>query len=206
MQIQALADYILKNFSRENGGITHLKLQKLLFYVKAWSLVAGKPVLSAPFFRWNYGPVNQEIWNKFKQFKSEPIALPTDPVYIHGADDKNLIDFIVENYVDFHPLALSAMTHSEGPWKNTPVDSIIPEEVIISYYSTQFFAKNFPLDEDKPFYPVVSDMDSSFILDMNPQDASKSMVFPSYRVYKKLKEEARKSFEENKEHWLKDHA
>lgn len=203
MQIQTLADYILENFSRENGGITHQKLQKLLFYVKAWGLVAGKPILSAYFIKWNLGPVNQEIWEKFKHFKSEPIALPTGPVNMNDTDEKKLIDFIVENYIDFHPLALSAMSHSEAPWKNTPGGSIIPDESVQSYYSTQLFAKNFPLDEDKPFYPVVSDMDSSFILDMNPQDALKSMVFPSYQTYKKLKEEARKSFEENKKLWLK---
>lgn len=203
MQIQFLADYILQNFSRDNGGITHLKLQKLLFYVKAWSLVAGQPVLPAPFLKWSYGPVNPEIWEKFKHFKADVIEIPMDLVQVQDAGEKQLIDFIVENYADFHPLALSAMTHSEAPWKNTPRHSTIPEETIKSYYSAQLFAKNFPLDENKPFYPVISDMDSAFILDMSPQDALKSMVFPSYKEYKRVKEQARKSFEENKKHWLK---
>lgn len=203
MQIQNLALYILQNFSHEAGGISHLKLQKLLYYVKAWSMVADEPVICDPFYKWDYGPANMEVWQKFKQFKSEPLPAPAGTLKKTDPDEKNLIDFIVENYIDFSPLALSSMTHSEAPWKNTPQDSIIPDDLIKAYYSKQLFANNFPLSDKKPYYPVISDMDSAFILDMSTDDAFKSMVFPSYKEYKELKKKVRTSFEKNKKKWFK---
>ena len=36
-----LAQYLVNRFGNIPGGVTPMKLQKLLYYVKAWSLVDG---------------------------------------------------------------------------------------------------------------------------------------------------------------------
>lgn len=191
MKILELACYILQNFSSASaGGISPMKLQKLLFYVKAWGLVAGKELVEGDFVHYTHGPLNWDIYTKFKDFKSGSIEPPCDDVTITDPGKKQLIDFIVENYVEFDALTLSAMTHSELPWMETPHSELIPENLIVDYYSQQLFANNFPLDFSKPFYPVMTDMEYSFIFDMTPEDAQQAMVFPSYHVYKKLKADA----------------
>ncbi len=37
--ILALADYVVLYLSKNNVEITHLKLQKIIYYIQAWSLV-----------------------------------------------------------------------------------------------------------------------------------------------------------------------
>ncbi len=202
MNIYDLSLYIIQNFS-QSGKITHLKLQKLLFYVKAWTLVEGSRLIVEPFYKWEYGPVNKEIWQQYKHYKSEFIFPDTNKFLEPSPREKKLIDFIVENYIEFHPYTLSAMTHSESPWKDTPRNQLIPDELIKEYYSKFLFAKNFPIEENKPFYPVMSDMEYAFIFDMAESDALNSMVFPSYKIYKEWKREAEKTFQKRKKYWLK---
>ena len=203
MTISKLAEYILHQFSNQGeGGITPMKLQKLLFYVKAWGLVAGKKLVTADFKKWEYGPVNKFIYDQYKHHKSGPIPVPEHAVESPKDDDKQLIDFIVENYVGFHAYALSSMTHNETPWLETQQNDVISDEKILAYYQNQWFAQNFPLDENKPFYPVMSHIEYTFIFDMNDTDAKESMKFPSYEAYKKLKAETQKDLNVGKNDWL----
>ena len=48
----ALADYILASYP--NKDITPMKLQKLAYYTKVWTLVAGLPVVDADFQKSSY--------------------------------------------------------------------------------------------------------------------------------------------------------
>lgn len=190
MNIYDYSCYTLSNFSESSQGITPLKLQKLLYYLKVWSLVANKNIIPEPFLHWEYGPVNIFIYDKYKSYIGNPIDAPCNQVQI--PQDKEFVDFILENYIDFHALDLSSLTHSEDPWKNTPENSIISDKSILDYYSKQSFAMNFPLSQDKPYFPVMSDSNHSFIFDMSEDDAKKSLVYASYNEYKKLKEAAKK--------------
>jgi len=204
MKILDLACYIIHNFAHQSdGGISHLKLQKLLFYIKVWGLVSEVEIIKEPFYSWEHGPVNKEIFQKFKHFGANPIPTPCQHSPMPPENEKHLIDFVIENYIDFHAYTLSAMTHNETPWKATPPNSKILDQNIKQYYSEQLFAKNFPIDANKPFYPVMSDMEHSFIFDMNKEDAEKSLVFKNYNEYKGLKSAAKKSIKKRKKHWLK---
>ena len=55
MDIKALAQNIILSYSKTFGkSLTHLKLQKLLFYTYVWSLVDGKPLVKNAFKKWKY--------------------------------------------------------------------------------------------------------------------------------------------------------
>jgi hypothetical protein len=86
----------------------------------------------------------------------------------------------LESYVHFDALTLSAMTHQEEPWKETPKNEVIDKQLIKQYYSQQPFAKNFPLDKHKPYYPVYSDFMYSFIFDFPEDDGTKQIIFDSF--------------------------
>ncbi len=69
-----LAEFILISYPDKN--ITPMKLQKLAYYAKVWTLVAGRPCTDASFERWAYGPVNRCIFHSYKQFSKQPIPAP----------------------------------------------------------------------------------------------------------------------------------
>lgn len=195
MNIINMACYVLAEFSSPTQAITPLKLQKLLYYVKAWSLVAGDPLLPEPFLKWKYGPVNKSVYSEFAICGSSPINKPDNKnIQIKNSE---LVDFIIENYIEFGALTLSSMTHNEDPWKNTPMDEIIDDELIKDYYSKQPFANNFPINPQNKFYPVMSDMNHAFIFDMTSDDIEAATVFNSYNEYKELKKKAKQELKKS---------
>lgn len=195
----SLAEYILFTFSdKSRGGITPMKLQKLLYYVKAWGLVAGHDLVDGDFLRWDYGPVNEAVWKKYNG--RSPIT-PQPPSSHPKGKEKKLIDFIVYNYVQYNALTLSSMTHEEKPWKNTPPNDVIPDDLMLEYYRERPFAKNFASDEEwQGFVPVDSDFSHSFALDMTKEDAEEVNTYSSFEEYKRHQEEASEDFES----WFND--
>lgn len=187
MQVLSLAYYILHNFK----DVSPMKLQKLLYYVKVWGLVGKQPLLDAPFQKWQYGPVNDEVYQKFKHcgsgkiFYSHPHPFLLEP----EPQEKKMVDFILDCYAPFDATTLSSMTHQDVPWKKTPLNHIISEKLMLDYYSKLPFAKNFPFDESKPFYPVETDFHYAYIFDMDEKSVE-ALHYPSFTKYKQLMQES----------------
>ena len=186
MQILSLAYYILGNFK----DISPMKLQKLLYYVKAWSMVGKYPVVHEPFEKWQYGPVNDEVYQKFRNYGSGKISYSHSLPFLIEPEshEKKTIDFILECYAPFDAITLSSMTHQDVPWKKTPLNRVISEKLMLDYYSKMPFARNFPLDASKPFYPVETDFHYAYIFDMDEKSAQE-LYYPSYSKYKQLVQE-----------------
>ena len=197
LNIFKVADYILANDQIKNSPITHNKLQKLLYYVKVWSLVAEMPLIPESFYKIKNGTVNKEIFAKYKEFgDSVPFSQKSD--FSLKKEEKQLIDFIVENYIDLDNNTLSQLIQSELPWQQTAENEMIPEHLIKNYYSSLPFAKNFPLNVKKPFYPIISLMDYAFIFDFNQTDykiENEIYYFKNYKEYQQQKEKIKKQFQ-----------
>lgn len=180
-----LAQYLVNTFGHVPGGVTPMKLQKLLYYVKSWSVVDGADLVDGAFLRWTHGPVNREVYDHFKSFGRAPLQPMTlaSGQQPNGAE-KEFIDFIGNSYARFPAITLSKMTHDEEPWRAAAPDSEIAASSMRSYYSGQPFARNLPFDPTgKPYVAVRSHMDRAFTLDMSPADAVRSGVYPSYAAY-----------------------
>mgnify|MGYP001820786674 CR=1 FL=1 len=179
-----LAEFILISYPDKN--ITPMKLQKLAYYAKVWSLVAGRPCTDALFERWEYGPVNRPIFFSYKEFSKQPIPAPATPSQQHITDeDAELLKFILDHYVNHSAVALSAMTHKEKPWKETPPDQVISDQAIQDYYSTLSFAKNFQGKSWKEgtYYVLKTNSWYSFTMDMSEEEAETYASYPSYENY-----------------------
>lgn len=180
-----LAQYIVNRFGQVPGGVTPLKLQKMLFYVKAWSLVDGDDLVNGPFVKWQHGPVNEEVYHHFKKNGASQLQ----PVGLASRDEpqgaaKEFVDFIGHSYARFPAITLSKMTHEEDPWLKTNYGAEIDAELIQSYYAVQPFALNIPFDPvKKPYVPINSHMDRSFTVDMGDADARRASVYDSYMDY-----------------------
>ncbi len=191
-----LAEFIVASYP--DKGITPMKLQKLAYYTKVWSLVAGKQVIMADFKKWDFGPVNQDIYHQYKSFGGNVISAQIVEKPKINEQQESFFKFILDNYVNFSAFALSAMTHDEDPWVETSQNAIISDKLIIDYYSKQPFAKNFiGTDPGKgPFHLLQSDAWHAFTLDMDPDEAVAFESFPSYDQYLKQAKEAENEFQE----------
>lgn len=179
----ALADYILGKYPDKN--ITPMKLQKLAYYSKVWVLVAGKPVMSAQFVKWERGPVNAQIYSQYKKYSGNIIREKADANVVSNEELDELLTFILDNHINLSVAELSAMAHSEDPWIKTPEGTVISDEMIIEYYSEQPFAKNFQKASFKqgPFHLLQDENWHSFTLDMDADEAKSFASYSSYEEY-----------------------
>lgn len=109
-----VAAYILS----QRGPMTAMKLQKLVYYSQAWSLVWDeKPLFGSKIEAWANGPVVPFLYQQHKNL-----------FFIHrirGGDarrlttqEKETIDAVLEYYGGRSSQWLSSLTHSELPWRN----------------------------------------------------------------------------------------
>ena len=57
-------------------GFTHMKLQKLLYYMQGYHVAAlGQPLFSEAIEAWEHGPVVREVWYEFKKYAADDIPL-----------------------------------------------------------------------------------------------------------------------------------
>lgn len=117
-----LANYILKH----HGPMSHLKLQKLLFYCDAYCLAFfGEELIPDKFEAWVHGPVCRNVYNQMKGAS----VLYTDMSYspLPGIDEdatfemlpidvKELVKDVLDNLTQWSGIELERATHREQPW------------------------------------------------------------------------------------------
>lgn len=115
-----VAKYFIYRSQQEKKEITNKKLQKLLYYAQAWSLVLKKDRLfSDKFQAWIHGPAIPRVYFEFKQFGFGNINVKIDYKTIKLDDEeKELLDNIWKIYgKNYTASYLEALTHSEEPWQ-----------------------------------------------------------------------------------------
>lgn len=109
-----VAAFILK----ELGEITTMKLQKLVYYSQAWSLVwDDKPLFDDKIEAWINGPVIPSLYYYHKgSFKISSLPVG-NPDLIKG-DSKDTVEEVLKFYGRKTSQWLIDLTHMEDPWKN----------------------------------------------------------------------------------------
>src|SRR5438045_3498157 len=94
-----IANWFLAGIDREAGDvITHLKLQKLVYYAQAWSLaLLNKPLFEEEIQAWTHGPVVPSLFEKFSDHNWDPIPSPEAKPTFDEETEKLLTD-ILETY------------------------------------------------------------------------------------------------------------
>jgi uncharacterized phage-associated protein len=140
-----VAKYFLKMVDMEVGeSVTHLKLQKLVYYAQAWTLAfLGKPLFAEDFEAWQHGPVIPSLYFHFKDYSYNPIpksVLPNENVF--SDEEKNVLDIVWDVYSKFDAKHLEKISHNEKPWnaargdckEDDKCNEVISKEVIKEYY------------------------------------------------------------------------
>ncbi|MCA1596260.1 MAG: DUF4065 domain-containing protein [Chloroflexi bacterium] len=140
--VHDVAAYILE----QSGPMSAMKLQKLVYYCQAWSLVwDDRPLFPEEIQAWANGPVVPELYKlhqgqfSLKEWKlGRPAALDQDAV--------DTINAVLAYYAPHNAQWLSDLTHAEDPWRKARKKSglepgergqaVIGLDSMMEYYST----------------------------------------------------------------------
>jgi len=119
LKAQDVGRYFLYLASQEKEPITNKKLQKLVYYAQAWSLVLNnKKLFSEPIEAWVHGPAVRSLYVQYKKFGFEPIQEEIKPNTINvSSKTKELLDTVWNAYGKLDAGYLEMLTHSEEPWR-----------------------------------------------------------------------------------------
>ena len=115
-----IAEYFIKKSQAEGLVITNKKLQKLLYYAQAWSLVFnGKKIFDAPIEAWVHGPAVQEVYSAYKEFGFGNITSPVNEkdLDVLAPEEKKVLEDVWKAYGKFDADYLEILTHNETPWQ-----------------------------------------------------------------------------------------
>lgn len=112
VRAEDVARYILEKL----GNTETAKLQKLLYYCQAWSLVwDGSPLFPERLEAWKLGPVCREVYNRHPHHISVSAEQFEPAVGIPG-HMRETIDAVLAFYGRIPTWSLVELTHREDPW------------------------------------------------------------------------------------------
>jgi uncharacterized phage-associated protein len=140
-----VADYFLYKANKEKKPLTNKKLQKLVYYAQAWSLVLNnKKLFSEPIEAWVHGPAVRSLYGQYKSFGFNPIIKNVEESSLKvSVKDKELLDQVWDIYGKLDAGYLEMLTHSEQPWQDArsglqssqSSDNEISTKAMKSFYS-----------------------------------------------------------------------
>lgn len=144
------------------GTMSHLKLQKLIYYVEAWHLAYfQQPLIDEDFLAWVHGPVVEKVWQKYRDetaplFSTIGIKPECVSEVVDGFESKleesqkDIILDVLKEYSDKSAYHLECLTHDEWPWiearKGLPPDikssSKISKKTMLDFYRLQLYGES----------------------------------------------------------------
>ncbi len=125
------------------GLMTTWKLQKLVYYCQAWSLVWDeKPLFDDSIEAWANGPVAPTLYREHKgAFTIDKLDIEKKSI---SDQETKTIDAVIKYYGNDDSQTLSELTHRERPWiearKGLAMgergDRVITHESMAEYYSS----------------------------------------------------------------------
>jgi uncharacterized phage-associated protein len=140
--VHDVAAYILQN----HGEMTAMKLQKLVYYSQAWSLVWDEePLFSEEVQAWTNGPVVPDLY-KIHRGLFKVNDWPKGDVGRLTEEQRQTVDAVLDYYGDKSSQWLSDLTHREAPWLEArkgldpgdPGRKVITHAAMAEYYSNPY--------------------------------------------------------------------
>ena len=138
--VHDVAAYILER----RGAMSAMKLQKLVYYSQAWSLVwDDRPLFPERIEAWASGPVSPDLYSLHRG-RFELADWPWGNPKALDAPARETIDLVLEAYVELNAQRLSDLTHEEAPWRAARAGLLpgdrgnreITLEAMMEYYSS----------------------------------------------------------------------
>ncbi len=149
----AIAEYFLDKSKKVGKGISNKKLQKLVYYAQAWSLVLKNQALfDENIEAWVHGPAVRSLYGVYKSYGYNYITKEPNSDQIAKLSEEviKLLDSVWNVYGELDADYLEMLTHSELPWKEArqglessqSSDNRISLETMKSFYSEKLEKAN----------------------------------------------------------------
>ncbi len=128
INILTFSEYIVDYFNYYQEPVTNKKLQKLLYYIQGWHLAYFDNQLFDEIPEaWVHGPVYPTVYQKYKEFKFNPLAstkefidintLTSDILEFNFTKDQNdFLSSVLKHYGSKSAFELEMRSHNELPW------------------------------------------------------------------------------------------
>lgn len=149
MTANDVAGWILCEAQRQGLSITHMQLQKLLYYAQGFSLgMSGNALFDDEIEAWTHGPVTSSVYDTYKRYGFAKI--PVEQRLAIPDDIEPLIRALVKEKGRMSAAELRASTYAEAPWRDTLKRDIISKDKINECFSALFWAS----DEEDDYQPT----------------------------------------------------
>ena len=132
----------LLTLSKDSGGLDNLKLQKILYFAQAISLVRNnKPLFKEDLEAWNYGPVVESVYRKYKSSEDSIISHDSNKNIEISQEDLDVLKDTLETFKNYTGEELIEMTHKHKPFMTyfkEDENAVIPVNFIKEYYTGAF--------------------------------------------------------------------
>lgn len=142
-----VANWFINQFDKESGDvITHLKLQKLLYYSECWcQLLLDRQLFSENIEAWAHGPVVREVFDEFKEAGWEPLSIKGELVDF-DEEVVEVLEQVLEAYGNVSAKTLERMVHQDQPWKEARgslslearCSNVISKEKMKAYFKKKY--------------------------------------------------------------------
>lgn len=142
--------------STEEMPITHLALEKLLYFVQSWSITLnGRWMFEDDCQAWIHGAVYPKAYQVFKNFGYRPLPKVDSEISLSN-DDTKILELVKKYYHDiYNAKTLEKVCHLEKPYQEARIgylaeqvcQQIISKEQIKKYYEEIAQKYNISLDD-----------------------------------------------------------
>jgi uncharacterized phage-associated protein len=144
-----VAVWILGRAGEKGITLTHMQLQKCLYYAQGYSLgMTGEKLYDDVMMAWPHGPVVPAVYHSYKRYGCS--AIPSPDRFSIPDDMLGLIDVIVNKKAIRSASELRNATHSENPYSSTPVHEEISPEKLEEFFAGMFWTS----DEEDEYEPA----------------------------------------------------
>lgn len=151
VKVSTLSGYLLKYF----GPMSHLKLQKLLYYCQAYHLAYfEKPLFEEDFEAWVHGPVCRSVYNTLKgksvlysdvTYSEYDFDAETELKTVISSSQFEVVNDVLNSLSDWSGAELEKATHDEAPWNiargdlspNKSCNNIISKDSMLEFYKNE---------------------------------------------------------------------
>jgi len=142
-----IANWFINQFDKDAGDvITHLKVQKLLYFAEAWSQVLlNRELFLESIEAWSHGPVVREVFNEFRDAGWEPLSIKGDLVKVDD-DVEDVLQQVLDTYGNVSAKTLENMTHKDQSWieargslpPESRCNNVISKQKIKRYFTEKY--------------------------------------------------------------------
>lgn len=151
--IDDITDYIIYSVKSEQSRVSliNMKIQKLLYYIQAWSYgINNTPLFEGEFEAWIHGPINRHIYDRFSKYKTLYSEIDLTDCIRKSVEltreETVFVDFILENYVKYSGAELELLIRDEIPWiktrslidRNEQCNKTISSDLLREYYGKRW--------------------------------------------------------------------